>query len=151
LFHTNVLPRIYYPQSNSKFVHCFKILNNISQCILLQNLFPIPERTRCIVSPDGACYQIGGYLPAINLFTKNNFVLDEHRSQYVALQSMKRGRADHTLLMINASQIYVFGGMGHHLSDEKDSKTMVESLNTCEIYSITEDKWTTLEPFAFRR
>jgi len=87
-FHKNVLPRIFFPQQGSKFVHCFKILNNISQCILLQNLFPVPEKTRCIVSPDGVCYQIGGYLPAINHFSKNTFVLDEHRSQYVALQNM---------------------------------------------------------------
>lgn len=29
-FHKNVLPRIFFPQPGSKFVHCFKILNNIS-------------------------------------------------------------------------------------------------------------------------
>ena len=79
-FHKNVLPRIYHPQQGSKFIHCFKILNNISQCVLLQNLFPVPERTRCIVSPTGQCYQIGGYLPNLNLFMRNTFVLDEHRS-----------------------------------------------------------------------
>lgn len=147
-FHKNILPRIFFPQQGSKFVHCFKILNNISQCILLQNLFPVADRTRCIVSPDGICYQIGGYLPAINLFTRNTFVLDEHRSQYVALQNMEIGRADHTLLMVNANEIYVFGGMAHcKAAGEKG----VESLNSCEVYSISEDKWKTLESFSHRR
>jgi len=29
LFISNVLPRLYFPQQGSKFIHCFKILHNI--------------------------------------------------------------------------------------------------------------------------
>ena len=66
---------------------------------------------------------------------------------------MSQGRSDHTLLMINADDIYVFGGMAHLQTSEKDQskKSLIESLNTCEVYSITEDKWMTLEPFACKR
>ena len=60
---------------------------------------------------------------------------------------MSQGRADHTLLMTNANDIYVFGGMTH----AGNIKTHLESLNSCEVYSIREDKWKSLESFAFRR
>lgn len=62
---------------------------------------------------------------------------------------MATGRADHTLLMINANEIYVFGGMAHCKAG--NGKQLVESLNSCEVYSILDDKWRTLEPFAHRR
>ena len=114
---------------------------------MLQNLFPVADRTRCIVSPEGVCYQLGGYLPAINLFTRNMFVLDEHRSNYVALQNMNKGRADHTVLMTNSNDIYVFGGMAH----ANNVRKVVESLNSCEVYSIKDDKWQILESFSFPR
>ncbi len=33
------------------------------QIVSIQNLFSLPERSRCIVTPEGACYLFGGYLP----------------------------------------------------------------------------------------
>ena len=36
-FNSNVIPRLYYPQQGSKFIHCFKILNNIRQIVIIQN------------------------------------------------------------------------------------------------------------------
>jgi hypothetical protein len=41
-FPASVLPRLYYPQQGSKFIHCFKILNNISQIVNIQNSFVLP-------------------------------------------------------------------------------------------------------------
>ena len=145
-FKSNVLPRIYYPQQNSKFFFCFKILNNVSQCVAITNTFPVPERGRSVVAPDGNLYLIGGYMPLIKSFLKNTFTLDEHRSQLVALQTMDEARADHAL-MIEGDKIYAFGGM----SSVGPGSDAVKSLNTCEVYSISEDKWEKLPAFVHAR
>lgn len=150
-FQSNVLPRIYYPQQGSKFIHCFKILNNISQCVLIQNSFSLPERCRCIISPEGSCYLFGGFLPLIKSFLRNTFVLDEHRSSLVALQLMKQGRADHGLHM-HGDKIYVLGGMGFRTNEDgSEHASQVQSLNSCEVYSVQDDKWEAMDSFEHAR
>ena len=62
---------------------------------------------------------------------------------------MKRGRADHAV-HIEADQIYMLGGMSFRENDgEKTGQIM--SLNTCEIYSISKDEWSEMEPFEHAR
>ena len=48
----------------------------------------------------------------IKSFLQNTFILDEHRSQLVALQLMEQGRADHGLHM-HGDKIYALGGMAY--------------------------------------
>lgn len=55
---------------------------------------------------------------------------------------MNQARSDHAILYFKGL-IYVFGGM----SLKTDSKVAVQSLNTCEVYNMKEDKWTELPPF----
>lgn len=120
LFISNVLPRLYFPQQGSKFIHCFKILHNIQQCILIQNSFPIADRSRNIVTPQGQMFLLGGYLPAIKSYLSNTFTLDEHRSLLVALQGMNTPRAEFATLYFKGS-IYVLGGEG--LAEGEENKT----------------------------
>lgn len=79
----------------------------------------------------------------------NTFILDEHRSTLVALQPMKQGRADHALIL-EGDQIYILGGMSYKANGGQASG-QVQSLNTCEVYSIEKDVWTELEPFEHAR
>jgi len=57
---------------------------------------------------------------------------------------MNEGRADFAVHLHNG-QIFVFGGMAFKPDEKKKSK-LVESLNTCEVYSIADDKWTSIAP-----
>lgn len=148
-FASNVIPRLYYPQQGSKFIHCFKILNNISQIVSIQNQFSLPERSRCLVTPEGACYLFGGYMPSLRMFMNNTFILDEHRSNLVALQPMKTGRADHALLQ-EGDNIYVLGGMTFHGSDGQQTG-QVTSINSCEVYSMSKDEWSEMPSFEHAR
>jgi len=55
--------------------------------------------------------------------------------------------------MFSDHEIYVFGGMGP-VSIKPGSAQPgmpVKSLNTCEVYSIKDDKWTSLQPFSHAR
>lgn len=73
----------------------------------------------------------------LKVFTKNLFILDEHRSILVPMQMMKYGRADHSVLYFKGN-IYVFGGMSFS-NDERKAKNVLETQNTCEVYSISKD------------
>ena len=146
-FNANVLPRLYFPQQNSKFIHCFKILHNIQQCILVQNTFPVAERSRSLVTPEGQMFLVGGYLPPIKSYLRNTFTLDEHRSILVALQHMKTPRAEHAILYSKGT-IYVFGGES---LVEGSKVSEVKSLNSCEAYSIADDSWSDVPSFAHAR
>jgi hypothetical protein len=87
----------------------------------------------------------------IKSFLKNTFILDEHRSSLVALQTMEQGRADHGLHM-NGDKIYVLGGMSYKKNEDgTDHQQFVVSLNSCEIYSVADDKWEAMEPFQHAR
>ena len=76
----------------------------------------------------------GGYLPALKIFLDNNFILDDHRSVLVPLHKMKQARADHAILLFR-DHIYVFGGM----SFRPASDSHIQSLTSCETYSIKDD------------
>lgn len=89
---------------------------------------------------------VGGYFPTLNLFSNNNFIFDEHRQTFVALQRMNQARADHAIVLFKNS-IYVFGGFNF---EDKNSMTL-QSLNTFESYSIAEDKWSSLPVFTNAR
>jgi len=149
-FLANVIPRLYYPQQGSKFIHCFKILNNISQIVSIQNNFSLPERSRCVVSSEGACYLFGGYMPQLRSFLNNTFVLDEHRSTLVGLQPMKTSRADHALLL-EGDSIYILGGMRFAGEAAARKAGQVVSLNSCEVYSISKDSWSEMASFEHAR
>jgi hypothetical protein len=49
-------------------------------------------------------------MPMIGVFSRNNFVLDEHRSILVAKRQMEKPRCDHALHFHDGC-IYVLGGM----------------------------------------
>jgi hypothetical protein len=65
-------------------------------------------------------FLLGGYLPTIKSYLSNNFILDEHRSLLVALQSMNTPRAEFATLYFKGN-IYVLGGEG--LDEGEESKT----------------------------
>jgi len=101
------------------------------------------------VSPEGACYLFGGYLPSLRNFLSNTFILDEHRSTLVALQPMKTGRADHAL-HIEGDLIYVLGGMTFRENGGQETGQLM-SLNSCEVYSTSKDEWSEMTPFEHSR
>ena len=105
-----MLPRLYYTQQSTKLVYNLKILNNIKSGVLLQNTFNIPERSRNLVTPKGHMYLVGGYVPLIQHFSNNTFILDEHRSILIPRQTMTSARCDHAL-HYHDDKIYAFGGM----------------------------------------
>jgi hypothetical protein len=109
-FQNHVLPRLYFCQQGTKLVYNLKILNNINSGVLLQNSFNLPERSRSLVTPKGHMYLVGGYVHLIEHFSKNTFVLDEHRSILVPRQTLQQGRCDHAMHYF-ADKIYAFGGM----------------------------------------
>jgi N-acetylneuraminic acid mutarotase len=59
---------------------------------------------------------------------------------------MKSARADHAVLYYK-DQMFVFGGM----SLKQGSSTAVESLTSCEVYSIKDDQWQEIPPMANAR
>lgn len=111
-----MLPRLYYTQPGTKLIYNLKILNNIKSGVLLQNAFNIPERSRSLVTPKGHMYLVGGYIPQINHFSKNLFVLDEHRSILVPKRKMLSARTSHALHYYE-EKIYAFGGVTRTVGD----------------------------------
>jgi len=57
---------------------------------------------------------------------------------------MKQARCDHALHN-SGDKIYAFGGMSVSSGDG------LQSLNTCEVYDINEDKWSAMLAFSFAR
>lgn len=107
-----MLPRLYYTQQGTKLVYNLKILNNIKSGVLLQNTFNIPERSRSLVTPKGHMYLVGGYVPLIEHFSKNTFVLDEHRSILVPRNNLLKARCDFALCYQD-DKLYALGGMSN--------------------------------------
>ena len=98
------------------------------------------------MTPDGHLYLTGGYQTILKSFLDNTFILDDHRTVLVPLKRMKFARADHAVLYFK-DQMYVFGGM----SFKKGSTTAIESLTSCEVYSIKDDQWQEIPPMANAR
>jgi len=103
---------------------------------LITNTFSIPERSRSIVTPAGKLYLLGGFLPVINHFSRNTFILDEHRAILLAKKSFLNGRCDHAVHYYDG-KIYVLGGMSY----EDHSNSKLRSLRDCEVYNIEDDLW----------
>ncbi len=59
---------------------------------------------------------------------------------------MKHTRADHAILLFR-DHIYVFGGM----SFRPGSDSQIQSLTSCEAYSIKDDQWSEMPPMAHAR
>lgn len=88
---------------------------------------------------------IGGFNPLIKEFLSESYVLDEYRSLLKPLNDMFYPRADHVVHKFK-DNIYALGGMAYR--DEKSGgRPFVQSLNTCEVFSINSKKWFLLPPF----
>ena len=88
---------------------------------------------------------IGGFNPLSKEFLSEAYVLDEYRSLLKPLNDMFYPRADHVVHKFK-DNIYVLGGMAYR--DEKNGgKPFVQSLNSCEVFSISSKKWFLLPPF----
>lgn len=108
-FNHDVLPKIVFLQSASKFLFTFKILHNANECHQIQNAFQFPEKARHVVTPEGDLYVTGGFQHVLKVFLNNTFIMDDHRGNLVPLKRMISERADHGILY-NKGLIYVFGG-----------------------------------------
>ena len=60
-FEPKVLPRIFYLEQKTKFIYSYKIMNYMTQAIMIQNKMNIPESARYVITPKGQVYMIGGY------------------------------------------------------------------------------------------
>lgn len=78
----------------------------------------------------------------------NTFILDDHRTILVPLQRMKHTRADHSIIYQKGSEhIFVLGGM----SFKEGSTNAIESLTSCEMYSVKDDQWSEVPPMNHSR
>jgi len=117
----------------------------MTQAVMVQNKFDIPDFTRHIMTNKGHLFMIGGFNTHTKEFLSEAFVLDEYRSLLKPLSDMFYPRACHVVHKFKDS-IYVLGGMSYR--DEKNGgKPFVQSLNTCEFFSITNKKWILMPNF----
>lgn len=63
-FETSVHPRIFYLEQRTKFIYSYKILNFMTQAIMIANNFNIADHIRYIVTPKGNLFVMGGYNPS---------------------------------------------------------------------------------------
>lgn len=132
-------------EQKTKFVYSFKILNYMTQAIMIQNKINIPEFTRYAITPNSKCFMLGGYNSATREFMNDAFELDEYRSIFKPLNPMTVSRADHAVHYFK-DNLFVFGGMSYR-EDAAGGKPFVESLKSCEFFSIDSQKWVTLPEF----
>jgi hypothetical protein len=107
-----VLPRIFYLEQKTKFIYSYKIMNYMTQAIMIQNKFDIPENTRYVLTPKGHLFMIGGFNPVTKEFLSEAYYLDEYRSLLKPLNDMFYARADHVVHKFK-DNIYVIGGMAY--------------------------------------
>ena len=50
-FENNVHPRIFYLEPRTKFVYSYKIMNYMTQAIMIQNKFNIYDNSRYVITP----------------------------------------------------------------------------------------------------
>jgi hypothetical protein len=51
----------------------------MTQAIMVKNKFDIPEKTRYVMTANGAVFMIGGFNKSIKEFSNEAYVLDEYR------------------------------------------------------------------------
>ena len=78
---------------------------------------------------------MGGFNAQTQEFVNETYILDEYRSLLKPLNDMFYARADHVVHQFK-DNIYAFGGMAYR-TDANGGKPFVQSLNTCEYYSIS--------------
>jgi len=150
-FETSVHPRIFYLEPKTKFIYSYKILNFMTQAIMIANKFNIPDNIRYIVTPKGNLFVMGGYNPQSQEFLSETFLLDEYRSLLKPLNDMFYPRADH-VVHYHKDSVYVFGGMAYRDRDEvSGGRPFVQSLNSAEFFSISSKKWIMLPNFQHAR
>ena len=88
---------------------------------------------------------IGGYNPITKEFLSESYVLDEYRSLFKPLNGMFYPRSDHVVHQYK-DNIYVLGGMAYR-NEKNGGMPYVQSLNTCEFFSISSKKWIMLPNF----
>ena len=111
-FEPSVLPRIFYLEQKTKFIYSYKIMNYMTQAIMIQNKNNIPDHSRYVITPKGHLFVIGGFNPQTKEFLNEAYVLDEHRSILKPLNDMFYPRADHVVHKFK-DNIYVLGGMAY--------------------------------------
>jgi hypothetical protein len=112
---------------------------------MIQNKFDIPELTRYAVTPKGHLFMLGGFNPYTKEFLSEAYVLDEYRSLMKPLNDMFYARAEHVVHKYK-DNIYVFGGMAYR-DEAAGGRPFVQSLNTCEFFSVVTKKWILLPNF----
>ena len=112
---------------------------------MISNKFNIPDMCRYIITPKGQIYVIGGFNPQTKEFLNDAYELDEYRSFLKPLNNMFYPRADHVVHKFK-DNIYVLGGMAYR-EDKVGGRPFVQSLNTCEFFSISSKKWIMLPNF----
>jgi len=72
-------------------------MNYMTQAIMIQNKFNIPDNARYIITPQGNLFVLGGFNPQTREFLQESFYLDEYRSLLKPLNDMFYPRADHVV------------------------------------------------------
>ena len=144
-FEPSVLPRIFYLEQRTKFIYSYKIMNYMTQAIMIQNKFNIPDNARYVITPQGNLFVIGGFNPVTREFLQESYFLDEYRSLLKPLNDMFYQRADHVVHQYK-DNLYVLGGMAYR-EEKNGGKPYVQSLKTCEFFSISSKKWIMLPSF----
>lgn len=62
-FEPTVHPRIFYLEQRTKFIYSYKILNYMTQAIMIANNFNLADHVRHVVTPKGNLFVMGGYNP----------------------------------------------------------------------------------------
>ena len=75
-----MLPRIFYLEQRTKFIYSYKIMNYMTQAIMIQNKFNIADNSRYVITPKGHLFVIGGFNPTSREFLYESYHLDEYRS-----------------------------------------------------------------------
>lgn len=78
-------------------------------------------------------------------FLNEAFVLDEYRSLLKPLNDMFYPRADHVVHQFK-DNIYVLGGMSYR-EEGNGGRPFVQTVNSCEFFSISTKKWIMLPNF----
>lgn len=121
----------------------------MTQAIMIQNKFNIPDFARYAISPEGFLFVTGGYDHHEEQFLKESYVLDEYRSFFKPLENMNDQRADHSVLWFK-NKVFVFGGMGYR-DESSGGKPFVKSLTSSEFFCPINQKWTLLPNFSKAR
>jgi N-acetylneuraminic acid mutarotase len=121
----------------------------MTQAIMIQNEFNIPQHARYAITPKGQVYMTGGYHLFTKTFSNEAYILDEYRSDFKSVGNMYYRRADHAVHFFK-DNIFVFGGMAYR-EDRNGGKPFVETIDSCEFLSLQTNKWVMMPNFSKAR